>query len=380
MNSNSKQSSPLAIFLGDTHLDLGAWANRPLITGDSLEAFKYVCGYARRHGIPYIFGAGDLIDVKKPPPEIVQFVREQLDLLEEHSCEFYFIQGQHEYSPDLPWFCAIHDWPQWLNQRYVTIADKCNVYGLDWRSADAIPDAFDNIPHDTDILLMHQVWLEFMGDKCGCECSFATVPHASVVFTGDYHNNQSRIIDRLNGQKLKVISPGSTNMRKIDEPVDKYFYVLFDDFVWKRVRIPTRRKFEIRMETEHDVTHFDKHYDVAFSEARADARQLKLPANLARPLCRVIYNDELDGAYKTIKSVVDSKDVELFLKPLPPKSPETIEIDRQTFSQSSARGLTGMLETAVGKDSVSYKILSRLLTCPDSKQELQTMRKERGLV
>lgn len=345
-----------------------------------MAAFRYAVQYACHKHVPYIFGAGDLIDIKKPPPEVVQFVRAQLDKLEKNSIEFFFIQGQHEYSPDLPWFCAIHDWPQWLNQRYVTIADNCNVYGLDWRPADAIPDAFENIPHDTDILLSHQVWEEFMGEKCGCECSFATVPHAHTVFTGDYHVNRHIKVKRLGEDDLEVISPGSTNMRKIDETQDKYFYVLLSDMTWKRIRIPTRRKFELSIHSETSLKHFPENYKAQLADVREYAKTFHLDPKLTRPLFRVIYHDDIADAYKTIKDTVDPKDVELFLKPVPANAPEAIKVDRQAFDQASSRGLVAMLGTVVEQDSASYKILSRLLTCPDTKLELQRMKKERGLV
>lgn len=382
--SLSSKSPPLAVFFGDAHLDAGAWANRPQIKGDSIAAFQYICNVAIKYQIPYVFGAGDLIDVKKPAPEIVQFVRAQLDKLQEANIQFKFIQGQHEYAADLPWFCAIHDWPDWINGKTVTIRSDYRpereyyVHGMDWHTADAVGSAMDQIPEDCHILLAHQVWEEFMGDKCGCECSFAQVPYVDTVFTGDFHQNKRVKYRNAQGESMVVISPGSTNMRKIDEPVDKYFYILHEDYTWTRVLIPTRRKIEISIRTEEELETFEERFEAALAETlEFITKNLKAPS---RPLVRIIYNDELEQVYTRIKSATDGKNLELFLKPLPASVPEEILIDRQNFNQAASQGLVGMLAVLVPTDSSSYKILSRLIDSVDPKLELQLMKKERGLI
>lgn len=376
---SSQDSKPLGLFFADAHLDTGAWANRPALRDDSLMSFRYVCNYAVTNNIPHVFGAGDLIDIKKPPPEVVQFVREQLSLLEASNCHFHFIQGQHEYSPDLPWFCAIHDWPVWINERHVDI-DGVVVYGMDWRTLDKVQTALDNIPPSADLLLMHQVWEEFMGEKRGCECSFAQVPTAHTVFTGDFHVN--RVLESFrgaDGQELLVISPGSTNMRKIDEDPDKYFYVLYPDR-WAKIQIPTRRKLELTIAAERDLAPFADKFNKLLVQANQEAAALNLPDKLTRHLCRVKYVDDVEGAYATIKQAVEGSNVELFLKPIPPKTGDAASIERKEFDAKADAGLIGMLEAVLPRTDNRFKVLSRLLTPgTDMKVELQRMKKERGL-
>jgi hypothetical protein len=365
---------PLALFFADAHLDTGAWANRPLLKFDSIEAFKFICNYAISRNIPFIFGAGDLIDVRKPPPEVVQTVREQLSALERDNCQFYYTQGQHEFDHNLPWFSAIHSWPQHLNKSSVIVGDKC-VYGLDWHTADKLPNAVQEIRSDTDILVMHQVWEEFMGDKCGCEGSLCDMPYATTLFTGDFHVNKVLQLRGKQGQALRVISPGSTNMRKINECADKWFYVLLSDYTWKRVRIPTRRKIEMVIGTEKSLLSFGVDFKKAFEAAKLEAMRLGVPNNLCRPICYVRYLEDLPDAHKTIKK--HATDVELFLKPVSQKETEQLETPVVAAKLSSSFNLINALAHTYEQDTSSVNILTRLIrNQADMRLELQLLRKE----
>jgi hypothetical protein len=380
---SSKPEQPIALFFADAHLDICAWANRPQLAGDSMRAFQYICDYAISSGVRAVFGAGDLIDVKKPAPEVVQFTRDRMNELEHAGIPFYFIQGQHEYSPDVPWFNAIHSWPMWLNQKSTFIGNDestFKVYGIDWRPGDKLQAAFDQVPRDTDILVMHQVWEDFMGEKRGCEGSFAQVPYATNLFTGDFHVTSNRNARGATGQPLKVISPGSTNLRKVDEMPDKFFYVMFADGSFKAIQIPSRAKYELNLVTEKHVMDFPATFKNLTDKIRAHNMHYKLPVEQCRAICRVTYLDSLEDVYNTIvKTAGDS--VELFLKPVQPAAEEGLYTDRDTFDAAAANGLVGMMEAVLKKDDVRYKILSRLLhPSVDMKVELQLMKKERGLV
>lgn len=372
----SQSATPIALFLGDAHLDTGAWANRPNLAGDSMASFRHIVDRAIKLGVQAVIGAGDLIDVKKPPPEVVLFVREQMDRLREAGIAFYFTQGQHEYSPDTPWFSAIHQHPTWLNHRTIELGG-INIFGLDWHTADKLNEAISMIPADTDVVVMHQVWEEFMGTYCICEGSLTSIPYARWVFTGDFHQNRELEIMGADGQDLTVISPGSTNIRKIDEPTDKFYYVLREDRTWSRYQIPTRRKFELTIANEKDLGNFQSTFDKHISEASDVAAS----AELMLPLCRVEYLDTLPDVYNAIKRATAGR-CELFLKPRSERI-DGVRIDKADFDRLTADGggLTSYLELAVPKTDKRYQLLLRLLDGKaDPKLELQRMKKERGLV
>jgi hypothetical protein len=253
------------------------------------------------------------------------------------------------------------------------------VYGIDWNSADKVQDALNSIPEGTDILVAHQVWEELMGDVRGCEASFANVPTVNTVFTGDFHQNKVFTIVGRDGQTLQAISPGSTNFRKINEPVDKFFYVLKSDYTWAKVRIPTRRRMDLRILTDKDFVNFEKTFNTAYEECLIENQKYKVQNALATPLCRVEYHDNIPGAYDKIKQCAQNK-VELFLKQIPPAAPEAVAVDRSAFKLASGNGLLGMVGTVLSQDDRVYKVLSRLLVPnADLKTELLLMKKERGL-
>ena len=118
---------------------------------------------AIEHKVHNIFAAGDLIDVRRPPSEVAEFLRTQLDRLA--TISFRYIQGQHELSSP-PWLSAISDNVQHLDGR-----EPVNVYGtggmsligIDWQPADKLAEKLEAIPDDVDILMAHQVWEDFMG-------------------------------------------------------------------------------------------------------------------------------------------------------------------------------------------------------------------------
>jgi hypothetical protein len=199
------------------------------------------------------------------------------------------------------------------------------------------------------------------------------------VFTGDYHVNKQIRLRNASGETMSVYSPGSTNMRKIDEPYDKFFHVLHMDGTWTRVRIPTRRKIELFIRDAADLEDFPDDLEIALKEASLAADKMHLSGSLRRPFCRIVYNDELENVYQIIKDTVPVPHVELFLKPIPGSEPEEILVDRQTFDQAASGGLIGMLSTVVKPDTTVHQMFARLLGSTDPKLELQQMKKERGL-
>ena len=111
-------SKPIALFCADTHLDVGAWAHKPRLRGDSRWAFEQICDIAIANHVEAVFAAGDFFDVRKPPSEVINSVRANLSRLEDQSIAFYFIQGQHDLALP-PWLNAVHDHPQWLHRNSV---------------------------------------------------------------------------------------------------------------------------------------------------------------------------------------------------------------------------------------------------------------------
>jgi len=380
MTERSKPE-PVALFFADSHLDQAAWSSRPTLRGDSQFSFQYIVDKAIELGVDHIVGAGDLIDVKKPDTATARFLRRQISRLQSAQIDFYFTQGQHEYSLP-PWLKALHNWPTWSHQKWFSIRDDAVVYCIDWTPADMLQDELAKVPEHTDILVMHQVWDEFMGEIRGCEGSWSHVPYASVLFTGDYHDthylegDKGRAFVGANGQPLTVISPGSTNLRKVDEPEAKHFFLLFSDWSWRKCKIPTRHVLRPVLSDDDDLEDFLSNSEKLISKHCELAEQEGLPPGLFDPIVHVTYPEDLDNAFKRLRRTLAGQGAHFFHKAIPIETPEIV-VSRQRRQEVVERGLTGCLELLVPKDDYDYAPLYRLLSSSDPRVVLKEMRDER---
>ena len=249
-------SYPVALFFADAHVDTHAWVDHPTLRGDSMHAFRHLVDRAIHYKVACVFAAGDLIDVRRPSSEVAEFIRTQMERLECAQIEFHYIQGQHELSSP-PWMAALHDWPKHLSEDAVVVDGDHEIYGLDWQPADQLAGKLAEVPESSDVLMAHQVWEDFMGDKAAFEGSFEQVP-TETMFTGDFHKLRDMEVTGSKMQKLRVISPGATNMRAMGESSRKYYMLLHDDGSWHRKRIPTRPYGEFDLDNVQMLDAFEK--------------------------------------------------------------------------------------------------------------------------
>jgi DNA repair exonuclease SbcCD nuclease subunit len=363
-------SKVAAIFFADGHRDERVWTKRRDLTGDSLFASRWLIQKAVELHVP-LFGAGDLIDVRKPAASTLNEIRKDMDLMADHGVPFYYIQGQHELS-DPPWFNVVHDHPIHIDRLNVWLdAARTYVYGMDWTPGHELVERLAKVHSKTRILLCHQVWEEFMGDITSPEGSLRQVPTADTVFTGDYHRNKElHKVLNADGNRLRVISPGATHMRAINEPRAHYYYVLRYDRTWHRHDIPGRPTYFIKVTSEKSLKKLLKSWPNKLKHLDLHACK-DLPAELRKPIVRVSYPDDID-AFEQLEAVMGDS-CHLFHKDITKKQKTT----RKTFEW--VHSLSGGLAKTIGTDHNDYKPLKRLLDSADAEQELVAMKEERGL-
>ena len=378
---------PVALFFADSHLDVSAWAARPTLSGDSMFSFEFIVTQAINLGVKVVVGAGDLIDVKRPSPVVAKFIRVQMDRLKAAGIEFWFTQGQHEYAIP-PWNAAIHDAPVWIHQQSKSIDmlgqhRSINVYGIDWTPADKLEEALELVPENTDVLVMHQVWDEFMGEVRGCEGSWSQVPFATTLFTGDYHathhlrSENGRAHVGAHGQPLTVISPGSTNMRKVDEPEDKHFFLLFSDNAWEKRKILTRPVLRVSAFDDDALDQICDNILHKISRSVDVAKGRGLPEQLVKPILHFAYADDLESPYSRVRDIV-SEQAHLFHKAVKQSAEDSeILLSREQRNLAASKGLTGYLELLVAREDPDFRALLPLLDSDDPKTEIEAMRNER---
>lgn len=276
--------------VSDGHLRRMTWAKHPLLWGDAYFSLQQIVDYCVQHGLDLI-AAGDMFDKQLPDAASVKAMYSACDQMQDAGLHIYFIQGQHERSVYETWI-GVHPWPIHIHKRSFTIQGY-RFYGLDWTPADVVRRELSAIPEDTDFLVAHQVWAEFM--RFGPECSFGDVHHASYLLTGDYHVHLRRTSANAQGLPLQVYSPGSMHMQATDEPPVKQFFacqIEGGNFVFHDVPLRTRPFHEFDLRTAEDVLEFVNSTIVQILEA-SQAR-MDLPEHIRTPIVVIRYDEEVD--------------------------------------------------------------------------------------
>jgi DNA repair exonuclease SbcCD nuclease subunit len=333
-------------------------------------AFEYLVTEAE--SVSFICLAGDVFDVRKPPSEVIRFFREQAAAVCDKGLDLYFIQGQHCMA-DPPWPISAHSCPVHLNEKAVELPNGMLMYGLDWTPGDKLASKLKAIPSNCDLFVCHQVWMELMGALRPCEGSFTQIPYAKTVFTGDYHERKVLKLIGESGQDLTVYSPGSTNMRKIDEPTKKYYYLLREDGSWTHHEIPTRPVITETIADDDDLEQFVDTWKDRLSGLDVD----ELPGHLQKPMLWLKFYDNVEGALRRVQDAVGNTAF-LFPKLLVRESEdEAISLEREERERVIEAGLAGCLKLLVPEDNEHYQVLYRLLESKDPAAELQMLRQER---
>lgn len=362
----------------DLHLNDKIWKHRP-IEGDSYHSWKQIVELAVEHECVGVILAGDILDkqtnVSRPVKELVEGVQR----LDEYAIEVYYNQGQHEYQT-IPWM-SLSEGTIWLQEQPVNV-NEVQIAGCDFQQPDGLSNfLLSHSAQQADVLVCHQVWLEFMGEECKPQGSFADVPeNVRWLITGDYHEH----ICQKYGQ-LTVLSPGSTHLRSISEPEDKYvFFFDIPDEAGGEIKISswplmTRRKIEIDAVKNPDFKDVKQQIEGWLALVDEYNQEHNLPEELRKPLMRLTYRQaDVDLSNKVIKFVADR--AHLFFKQVKQVSADELEPQLAQHMEASERvGMINCLDTYVDKADkpLTHGLATKLLQAPDPEQALHHWVKER---
>lgn len=327
----------LFVATADWHLQKHAWAKYPTLRADSYYSLNQIVRYACDHHLD-IFAAGDLIDKPYPDSYTVWQLMNYLTILSGHNLRVYFIQGQHEKVRDVPWL-NLSNTSRHVDKCLMSYKRGLLIYGLDYRRPDELAQEIKNIPKTADFLMMHQVWQDFMGDLCESDGHFGMLPEIELLLTGDYHKTTIRpqLKDR---HKWTALSPGSTCMQSIDEPSDKSFFVVYDDFSVETIPLITRQVFRYIIETGDDLVKFlDLQLPEAITQSYADTAVWDC---MHKNIIDIKYNAQLDDAYTRITKAVGD-DAHLFIRKLKKQSSKDKLVDQLTSNLTSNMASVGII-------------------------------------
>lgn len=362
---------PLFVFTADLHLEDGAWTSRPGIYGDAYFSFAQIIDYCIEHRLPLILG-GDVLEKKSNSARPIAKLCKGMDRMRSVGLDVFYIQGNHEYDRNAPWL-SVHEWPQHIHNVMLNI-HGATLYGLDWLPKGEVQEAFKQVPQNTDILITHQVWEDFMKGVGRTECSLSDVYRAKTVLAGDFHVTTTVEGTGANGQPVTMLSPGSICMQDCGECPTKYFFVIGreDDgrIVFSAQQLATRPflSFTVKEQALLDslcagglLTAVEEVRDKCGADHRA--------AGIDKPIVRIKFDKNLPDAFLRLTTAAGEL-CHLFCEALPDKG----QAERVAANRSSARNdLLAALTELLGEDSEAYKMAAALVSAEDPAKELETI-------
>lgn len=358
---------PLFNYASDIHMALSAWVDRPSLQGDANESLRQIIDSCIQRGLPLVLG-GDDVDQKRPGPSVIALWCRQLDRMQQANLPIYYIQGQHGQDRFSPWL-NVHAWPIYIHRQLVNIRGV-NVYGIDWCPRGEFQEELAQVPPQTNILVTHTVWEEFMGARAVTDGSQKEVPHASMLLTGDFHKTRQEFVVTNDGRQMLVVSNGSTCLQDISEPLPKCYHVIGTDsgsLVALPQQLITRERREYNIMTVSDLQLFVN--DVPYLQPNP-----QMPPEIALPAVKIRYSESIEGIYNRLIELAAPQD-RLFLEPIPVQT-EEIVVDYDAAPLGAFDGLNNAIVALAAGDQQLATDARRLLAAADRAAELEAMYQE----
>ncbi len=357
----------------DWHLSDRIWKHRP-IEGDSYAACHYICDWAFENDVTHVIIAGDILDKQRNNSTAIHYLTTNLEMLTDAGIKVYFNQGQH-CMQEKPWPVLVP------GVVHLQLGDVHNIGGLMVGGFDFChrEQLQENLKSDAlkelNVLVCHQVWQDFMGDVGNPQGCFADVPdNISTIITGDYHE---AICQGYAGKV--VISPGSTHMRSISEPVDKSFYVIDTESTTfaRAVPIPTRRAYSITADSTPEA--LDNKIDGCVSMSRQYWLELESNpiSDTYKPLIRITHDaGSFDqGCQKVIAKY--EKDAHFFYKAVKPEENKDLDILEHVGAEDRLRMVDCLNAAVSSKDKpLVHSLATALLGNGEPEEILELWIKE----
>lgn len=234
------------------------------------------------------------------------------------------------------------------------------------------------------MLVCHQVWQDLMGDIGNPQGCFADVPaNISTIITGDKHE---AICQGYAGKV--VLSPGSTHLRSISEPVDKSFYICDFNSQWfsRAVSIPTRRAYSITADSTPEeldskidgyLSFNDEYWEGPKEPKHTPSEGYLMPEEIKKPLIRIIHDaGSFDQGCQ--KVIVKYKDVaHFFFKAVKPVENKDLEILEHVGAEDRLRMVDCLNAAVSSKDKpLVHSLATALLGSGEAEEILKLWIKE----
>jgi len=226
---------PIAVALGDIHLDPKIWSSIDAVRGDAELGYSEFIRVALQLGVPPVI-VGDLFDTTKPTPDLVAIHRRQMDRCQKAGVPAYFIQGNHDLQ-STPWASALHDWPKYVGSGEPFQLGRRMALGFDYSHKEDIKASLEGsqkklFPSDGKCLLfLHQAVRQALGFENAWNCDLDWIPEQfGLTVIGDIH----KTLDFELSSNRKACYTGSGHARDITQIGPKSCIVINDDLSYYR--------------------------------------------------------------------------------------------------------------------------------------------------
>lgn len=372
------------IATSDLHLSDTIWKHRP-IYGDSYHSWQYIVKYAIETKADAVILGGDLLDKQLNLANPIHQLLAGISELAACNIQVIFNQGQHEFQADVPWarlgnlngnVFHLTD-PKSQNKKF-KLANGLAIVGFDYCNAKTLASRLEELAclSGQYFLVTHQVWKDFMGDLGNPQGSFEDIPaNVRYLLTGDYHRH---MCVKQGDRDLTVLSPGSSHMRSLSEPPDKYFFVLEavkgkPTLSITSEKIPTRGYREFKTSEQSPIALESE--IAAFVKNCEENLAVDLPQELKRPVVRITHKANENEIVNRISEKYGNA-VHLFFKleglvVTNLADEKTVDVSKLTLAEC----LDG--EVDKDKEPLTYELASRLLAGGDPSVVLETWLEEK---
>lgn len=362
----------------DLHLSDRIWAQRPIF-GDSYHALDQIVSLALAEKPAAVILAGDILNVQTNPSVPILRMYEATEKLRRAMISVLYVQGQHDYQVE-PWLSAFPNTRHL--QRRPWESPPCHVAGLDFSERTELVRQLEELAqHPVDVLVLHQVWQDFMGDIVSHQLSSADIPdNVRLVVTGDYH--VSRVIERTtpSGVHQKILSPGSTHLRSINEPVDKFAYLVHmsgpspvPTTCIQPLPLSSRRVVRIQLMSYETLDEIFAAIDEGLAAAADYATKNALPPELVSPMLVLEHTDDTLAAVRSIRSKYGNA-AHLFYVDRSSRVTAKTGFCAEDRATAVRQDLRSALATVLDpqKAPAEFELATRLLQADDKKNALET--------
>ena len=237
------------LFAADLHMDPLIWKNMPDVRDDAHDSWEQIVKIAIERKVGGVILGGDVFD-QHPPPITLRCFLEGVERLKGANIRVGAIQGQHGRNRKLAWSSVDpDDYVIDLNMKTLD-AGPLVVGGIDNLPPNQLKEALTEVHPSVNVLVLHQMMKGIVPNFGGREiwdCEPEWIPrHVKLVLLGDYHSPMGRTFNHV---LFKY--NGSTVLRSIDEPPEKYCHIVNEDFSPEMVMLKTRviKKFLLTQES-----------------------------------------------------------------------------------------------------------------------------------